>query len=432
MPHGLRSLSTALALTLHHVAAHLSHSDKSMSELSRVLRGDSVDGDRFGRAVALGPDLALVGADSAPCGHPLPGGECNLPGTGAVYVFGRDWVDESTGSFSEAGYRAGSRWWGLRKKLVPPDGVNGQRFGASVALDPVMHVAVVAAPVRPVLGKNESGQCATEGHVCQCFGEVRFGHAATDSWAPPLTVKGSVLCVQEIFDDPAPGRVKVCDCTASQERLTKNASGAVYVYQQDHGGIDTWGLVNVLTLASTAYADTYGIQGREYFGSSVSVSGRHLVVGCPRCHGRNVREAAAGVVFLYHCVSLHTVTSQCQDWQVLKELVPEPEHTQAPTFCAAQVLNAQNQYVQADWTCHRQNDHFGNSVAVMGCCNSAGQMLVADGKSGRPLSSANHSDRRGYRALCDMSVPCKEVRSCVRVCVSVSARVLSRSHISHS
>ena len=43
---------------------HLSQTDKSMSELGpRILRGrDSVDGDRFGRAVALGPDLAVVGA----------------------------------------------------------------------------------------------------------------------------------------------------------------------------------------------------------------------------------------------------------------------------------------------------------------------------------------------------------------------------------
>ena len=61
-------------------AEHLSQADKSMSELGpRVLRGyDSVDGDRFGRAVALGPDLALVGADSAPCARAEPGGECDV------------------------------------------------------------------------------------------------------------------------------------------------------------------------------------------------------------------------------------------------------------------------------------------------------------------------------------------------------------------
>ena len=44
--------------------------------------------------------------------------------------------------------------------------------------------------------------------------------------------------------------------------------------QEDFGGIESWGLVNLLTLENTRYADTYGIHGYEYFGSSVGVSGR--------------------------------------------------------------------------------------------------------------------------------------------------------------
>ena len=46
---------------------------------------------------------------------------------------------------------------------VPPDGLAGQRYGASVGLDSVMHTVVVAAPLRPLLGANESGFCASEG-----------------------------------------------------------------------------------------------------------------------------------------------------------------------------------------------------------------------------------------------------------------------------
>ena len=191
-------------------------------------------------------------------------------------------MDEPVGGYSEPGYREGSRWWGLRKKLVPPDGLNGQRFGASVSLDPVMHTAVVAAPLRAVLGSNETRICATEGHVCECYGVVRFGHMGSNTWAPSLEVHGSVHCVHEIFDDPAPGVVKLCQCTPAITRLTKNASGGVYIFQQDHGGVDEWGLVQILTLAETTYAEAFGIHGHEYFGSSVAVSGRYIVVGCPR------------------------------------------------------------------------------------------------------------------------------------------------------
>ena len=151
--------------------AHPSQTDKSMSEHGpRIVRAaDTVEGDRFGRAVALGPDLALIGADSAPCAQAEAGGECHAShcGPGAVYVFGKDWVDEAVGGYSEAGYRVGSRWWGLRRKLTPPDGIRGQRFGAVVSLCPVMHTAAVGAPLRPVTGASQSllmCACALECH----------------------------------------------------------------------------------------------------------------------------------------------------------------------------------------------------------------------------------------------------------------------------
>lgn len=146
--------------------AHLSQTDRSLSEHGpRILRAaDSVEGDRFGRAVALGPNLALIGADSAPCGAAQAGGECHPSnrGPGAVYVFEKDWVDEAVGGYSEAGYREGSRWWGMRSKLTPPDGISGQRFGAVVALCPVMHTAVVGAPFRPVTGEGSQSRVKTE------------------------------------------------------------------------------------------------------------------------------------------------------------------------------------------------------------------------------------------------------------------------------
>lgn len=229
-------------------------------------------------------------------------------------------------------------------------------------------------------GNNESGFCANEGHVCECHGQVRFGHAETNAWAPMLPVSGSIMCLHEVFDDPAPGRVKTCECLPDQARQVKNQSGSVYVHQQDHGGKDAWGLVNILSLQETTYAATYGIHGYEYFGSSVSVSGRYIAVGCPRCHGRNVREISAGIVFLYRCASINASTSQCLSWQLLKELVPEPDGTESPSFCASLFAPSQ---AQADWTCHREMDNFGNSVSVLGCCNELGQLLTADARTGR-------------------------------------------------
>ena len=55
------------------------------------------------------------------------------------------------------------------------------------------------------------------------------------------------------------------------------------------------------------------------------VIGRHIVVGCPRCHGCNVGEISAGIAFLFHCVSVNLSSFQCLEWSLLKELVSEPD-----------------------------------------------------------------------------------------------------------
>jgi hypothetical protein len=59
--------------------------------------------------------------------------------------------------------------------------------------------------------------------------------------------------------------------------LVCNLKVTFKIMQEDFGGIDAWGLVNLLTLENTSYADTYGIHGYEYFGSSVGVSGRDIL-----------------------------------------------------------------------------------------------------------------------------------------------------------
>jgi hypothetical protein len=129
------------------------------------------------------------------------------------------------------------------------------------------------------------------------------------------------------------------------------------------------------------------------------------------------------MAFLYHCALLNQSSSQCLQWALLKELVPEPDGTQAPTWCAAHVRDAQGNAVQGDWTCHRGNNHFGNSVAVAGCCEGTGKLLVADGRTGRRGSTMT-DPRRAHRALCHMSGVCVWggwVRTVCTSCVSISS-----------
>ena len=74
--------------------------------------------------------------------------------------------------------------------------------------------------------RPEIRQCATEGEMCACEGgRVRYGTGASwTEWetmeellkAYPNDVSGDkILCENNVFGDPARGKVKVCECEES-------------------------------------------------------------------------------------------------------------------------------------------------------------------------------------------------------------------------
>ena len=66
--------------------------------------------------------------------------------------------------------------------------------------------------------------CAEEGAYCLCHGLVRYGVAGAgpEHSTEPRLVAGGIMCANQIFEDPSPGRTKMCECLASP---TYNATG---------------------------------------------------------------------------------------------------------------------------------------------------------------------------------------------------------------
>lgn len=90
---------------------------------ARLIAGDGQEGDRFGAAVAISGDIALVGAPLADVG--------DNPGQGAAYLFTRD-----------------GGTWKLQARLIAEDGKAHDQFGWSVALaDDTALVGALAADV---------------------------------------------------------------------------------------------------------------------------------------------------------------------------------------------------------------------------------------------------------------------------------------------
>ena len=98
-----------------------------LNEFAKLLASDGQVEDRFGSAIDLDGDIAVIGA---------PDDDAHADNIGSAYIFTRD----SSGTWAESA------------KLVPSDGTWGDSFGGTVAVDG--DVVVIGARLHDALGDN--------------------------------------------------------------------------------------------------------------------------------------------------------------------------------------------------------------------------------------------------------------------------------------
>lgn len=134
-------------------------SGDTWTEQARLHSSDGIAGDRFGISVALGTDIAVIGADNVVLNDKTPDDDI---GQGAAYVFSR-----SSGSWSEF------------TRLTAAAGVSDDSFGRAVSIGSSGNPIVVGAYYRtqnnnPLQGEayvfgfqpNPEGGMCTEGVEC--------------------------------------------------------------------------------------------------------------------------------------------------------------------------------------------------------------------------------------------------------------------------
>ena len=213
-----------------------------------VPSGGSPD-DKAGWSVAVSGDVAVVGAiwdDDA--------GDRS----GSVFLFERN--------------LGGSDNWGQVKELAPSDASAGIQFGYSVTIDGDTIVASAPAGAGPgaayVFVQDEGG--------VDNWGEVTKITAsdgvAGDFFGGSVSIRGDRVVVGARRDDDG-----------------GDSSGAAYVFERDLGGVDNWGERTKL-VASDAEED-------DLFGTSVSISGDHAIIGAPGADGGAQGSRGAAYVF---------------------------------------------------------------------------------------------------------------------------------------
>lgn len=209
--------------------------------------------DWFGFSVSISGDYAIVGAHLEK-EDTLETNTLNFPGS--AYIFKKD--------------QGGADNWGQLKKITASVRGNNDLFGWSVAIDG--EYAIVGADVEDedaseantllsagsaYIYKKDQGGPDNWGQVRKIVASVR---AEGDNFGVSVAIDGDYAIVGAYVEDED-----------AFEANTMGSSGSAYIFKKDQGGPDNWGQVQKITSSARNAFDNFGI--------SVGIDGEYIIVG---------------------------------------------------------------------------------------------------------------------------------------------------------
>jgi hypothetical protein len=264
-------------------AAYIYERDGAGTWLEKpVLRASNLTADdRFGSAVAISGDYAIVGA-------PLQDASGGT-NRGAAYIFERN--------------LSGS--WNQTPVLYASDQQDQDQFGCSVALSGTF--AIVGA-YREDGGSTDPSPNAGAAYI--------FERNISGVWEEKAILHASTMSGNEYFGYAVAVDGSYAIVGAYADGISGNTNaGAAYIFEQDGSG--TWAQKPVLT-ASDSHSN-------DYFGRSVAISGNRAVIGAPQEDGGlgdPLLDSGAVYVFerngsgnwIENPVILHASNAGANDW----------------------------------------------------------------------------------------------------------------------
>ena len=197
---------------------------------------------QFGESVALNENIALVGSTNA--GRDLVGT------TGAAYVYYRNFEGNA---------------WGLAKKITASNGVSGDRFSSSMAIN-----------------GNTAVVCSNGNDHNRAYVYYR-DQGGADNWGQVKIISMNAY----IFYNSAAIEADTL-AVGTNEYDNGGNVGAVFLYNRNLGGLDAWGLVKKITAED-------GTSG-NYFGGAVAIDGDMIAVGA---YGDETNGSKSGAVYIF-------------------------------------------------------------------------------------------------------------------------------------
>lgn len=223
------------------------------TETDKLFSDDAGDSDRFGSAVAVHGNIAVVGAPYED--------ENGLDDAGAVHIWR---LGEHMGSSSEI------------TRLTAPDPAAHDNFGKSVAMS--AHLVIVGAPLRDHASAGPDAGTAfvfrldnngiPEGVVALNADDA----TSTDEFGTSVAISDALVLIGAPFADSA----------------GQQASGAAYIFKTDDAGVSFRFIKRIL-----ARDVTYG----DNFGTSVGITNRFAIVGAPHNDYNDLEGSGSAYIY---------------------------------------------------------------------------------------------------------------------------------------
>ena len=225
-------------------------------EVTKLIAPDGAYNDRFGWAVALDGDTAVVGA------------RWHDSGRGSAYIYERN--------------EGGPNNWGFVKEIVASNRVSGDVFGVSVAINE--NTIFVGASEKNLNGthtglvyvfERDEGGTDNWGEVRQIAQDSPLTY---DAFGASLATEGNFLAV------------------GAPEGSTSRA-GAVYIFERDTGGPNNWGQIDKITPSD-------GHANGRFSSLGLAMQGGTILVGAHHTDGL-VNHSGTAYVFEQDPMNLH-------------------------------------------------------------------------------------------------------------------------------
>lgn len=218
-------------------------------QVIKLVASSPEDSGKFGFAVAIDGDLALVGA---------PGKAGAGAGRGAAYVFSRD--------------QGGVGAWGLIKEILPSAPTDNSWFGYALAIEGTL----------AVVGEGWNDGAGTNRGAAYVFGRDQGG---VNSWGEIKKFTASDAHDNDFFGFSVAVNGSNVVIGAAWAAASGTERGQVYLFSKDEGGTDNWGEVQRLR-ASDA-------QNEDWFGFSTAIAENYILVGAISEDGSGANRGAA-------------------------------------------------------------------------------------------------------------------------------------------